>query len=223
MRPADAGAITGEKAVADYFEAAVTAYGQEDGKPQRMANWITDELFRLLYADGEGQDLRQIADTRVQPQQLAALVQMVDAREINANTGKKVLESMYKSGDDPQAVVEREGLAMVSNTDVIDAAVQEAFDNNPDELARYRGGEKKLFGFFMGQMMRATKGKADPQASPPAPARNARQLVGATLVVALSMRLATYAQSYQAEPWGIRRYLAVRKGLSTLIRFRGRP
>ena len=58
LRPADAGAITSEKAVADYFEAAVAAYGQEDGKPQRMANWITDELFRLLYADGEGQDLR---------------------------------------------------------------------------------------------------------------------------------------------------------------------
>ena len=165
LRPADAGAITSEKAVADYFEAAVDAYGQEDGKPQRMANWITDELFRLLYADGEGQDLRQIADTRVQPQQLAALVQMVDAREINANTGKKVLESMYTSGDDPQAVVEREGLAMVSNTSVIDAAVQDAFDSHPDELARYRSGEKKLFGFFMGQMMRATKGKADPQAA----------------------------------------------------------
>ena len=109
--------------------------------------------------------MRQIADTRVQPQQLAALVQMVDARQINANTGKKVLESMYTSGDDPQAVVEREGLAMVSNTSVIDAAVQATFDSNPDELARYRSGEKKLFGFFMGQMMRATKGKADPQAA----------------------------------------------------------
>ena len=130
-----------------------------------MANWITGELFRLLYADGEGQDLRQIAGTQVEPQQLAALVQMVDAREINANTGKKVLESMYRSGDDAQTVVEREGLAMVSNTSVIDAAVQAAFDDNPDELARYRAGEKKLFGFFMGQMMRATKGKADPQAA----------------------------------------------------------
>ena len=130
-----------------------------------MANWITGELFRLLYADGEGQDLRQIAGTQVEPQQLAELVQMVDAREINANTGKKVLESMYRSGDDAQTVVEREGLAMVSNTSVIDAAVQAAFDDNPDELARYRAGEKKLFGFFMGQMMRGTKGKADPQAA----------------------------------------------------------
>ena len=165
LRAEDARTITDEKAVADYFEAAVTAYGRENGNPQRMANWITGELFRLLYADGEGQDLRQIAETRVQPQQLAALVRMVDARQINVNTGKKVLESMYRSGDDPQTVVEREGLAMVSNTSVIDAAVQAAFDDNPDELARYRNGETKLFGFFMGQMMRATKGKADPQAA----------------------------------------------------------
>ncbi len=165
LRPIDARTITGEKRVADYFEAAVAAYGLENGKPQRMANWITDELFRLLYADGEGQDLRQITDTQVQPDQLAALAQMVDTRSITANTGKKVLESMYRSGDDPQAIVEREGLAMVSSTSVIDAAVQAAFDNNPDELTRYRNGEKKLFGFFMGQMMRATKGKVDPQAA----------------------------------------------------------
>ena len=166
LRPIDARTITDEKLVADYFEAAVAAYGQEDGKPQRMANWITGDLFRLLYADGEGvgKGLRQITETRVQPQQLAALVQMVDARRITANSGKKALEAMYRSGDDAQTVVEQEGLAMVSNSSVIDAAVQAAFDNNPDELARYRSGEKKLFGFFMGQMMRATKGKADPQA-----------------------------------------------------------
>ena len=165
LRPADASVITGEKAVADYFEAAVADYGSGNGNAQRMANWITGELFRLLYADGDGQDLRQIAETRARPQQLAALVRMVDARQINANTGKRVLELMHRSGDDPQTVVEREGLAMVSNASVIDAAVQAAFDNNPDELARYRNGERKLFGFFMGQMMRATKGKADPQAA----------------------------------------------------------
>ena len=145
--------------------AATEAYGREKGKPQRMANWITGELFRLLYADGDGQDLRQIGRARGRPQQMAALVQMVDAREINANTGKKALESMYRSGDDARTVVEREGLAMVVERSVIDAAVQAAFDDNPEVLARYRNGEKKLFGFFMGQMMRATKGKADPQAA----------------------------------------------------------
>ncbi len=165
LRQADARTLSAEKLVADYFEAAVAAYGRQDDRPQRIANWISGELFRLLYADGQGQDLRQIADVQVQPQQLAALLHLVDAKTITLNSGKKVLELMYRSGDDPQAIVEREELAMVSDTSIIDEAVQAAFNANQDELTRYRNGEKKLFGFFMGQVMRATKGKADPQAA----------------------------------------------------------
>jgi aspartyl-tRNA(Asn)/glutamyl-tRNA(Gln) amidotransferase subunit B len=143
----------------------VAAYGQGDGQPQRVATWMTGELFRLLYADGEGQDLRQIADIKIKPAQFAALLKLVDAKAINPNTGKKVLESMYATGDDPQAIVAREGLAMVSDTSVIDEAIQAIFTANAKELERYRGGEEKLFGFFMGQVMRATKGKADPAAA----------------------------------------------------------
>jgi aspartyl-tRNA(Asn)/glutamyl-tRNA(Gln) amidotransferase subunit B len=86
----------------------------------------------------------------------------VDAKVINPNTGKRVLETMYATGDDPQAIVAREGLAMVSDTSVIDEAIAAIFAANAAELERYRGGEEKLFGFFMGQVMRATKGKADP-------------------------------------------------------------
>ena len=84
---------------------------------------------------------------------------------INQTTGKKVLITMYESGEDPQAIVEREGLAMVSDTGVIDHEIDIVLAANPDELARYQGGEDKLFGFFMGQVMRATKGKADPNAA----------------------------------------------------------
>ena len=165
LRPIDAETLVSEKLVADFFESAVAAYGTDDGKPQRMANWLTGELFRLLYADGEGQDLRQIAQVKLTPAQLAALLTLVDDKLINANTGKKVLETMYASGDEPSAIVEREGLAMVSDTSVIDDAITAILDGNPDELARYRGGEEKIFGFFMGQVMRATKGKADPAAA----------------------------------------------------------
>ncbi|RME56283.1 MAG: Asp-tRNA(Asn)/Glu-tRNA(Gln) amidotransferase subunit GatB, partial [Caldilineae bacterium] len=164
LRPIDAQTLTGEKLVADFFEAAVAAYGVDEGRPQRMANWITGELFRLIYADGAGQDLRQIAEVKIRPEQMAALVKLVDEKVITANTGKRVLEAMYATGDDPAAIVEREGLAMVSDTSVIDEAIQAAFLANPDELARYRAGETKLFGFFMGQVMRATRGKADPGA-----------------------------------------------------------
>ncbi len=169
LRRAEAEILSDEKLVADFFEAAVAAYVGDDkqpgDKPQRMANWITGELFRLLYADGEGQDLRQIAELKVQPTQLAALLKLVDDKGINANTGKKVLGKMYESGDDPQAIVQREGLGMVSDTGAIDAIIQEILDANADAVARYRGGEEKLFGFFMGQVMKATRGKADPGAA----------------------------------------------------------
>jgi aspartyl-tRNA(Asn)/glutamyl-tRNA(Gln) amidotransferase subunit B len=109
--------------------------------------------------------LRQIAAVKIQPAQFAALLKLVDDKVINPNTGKKVLETMYATGEDPQAIVEREGLAMVSDASVIDEAIAAIFAANPTELARYRAGEEKLFGFFMGQVMRATKGKADPAAA----------------------------------------------------------
>jgi aspartyl-tRNA(Asn)/glutamyl-tRNA(Gln) amidotransferase subunit B len=165
VRPADADILTTESLVARYFEGVVAAYGDQDGKPQRAANWITGELFRLLYAGGEGQDLRQIANLRIQPEQLAELLNLIDGKQINPNTAKKVLETMYASGEDPQAIVAREGLAMVSDASVIDDAIAAIFQANAGEVARYRNGETKLFGWLMGQVMRATKGKADPDAA----------------------------------------------------------
>ncbi|MCC6167317.1 MAG: Asp-tRNA(Asn)/Glu-tRNA(Gln) amidotransferase subunit GatB [Caldilineaceae bacterium] len=165
LRPIEAATLTSEALVARFFEETVAAYGAQEGQPQRVANWIAGELFRLVYAGGEGQDLRQIANLRVQPAQLAALLKLVDDKVINPNTGKRVLEAMVATGDDPQAIVGREGLAMVSDTAVIDEAIQAIFAESAAELERYRGGETKLFGFFMGQVMRATKGKADPNAA----------------------------------------------------------
>ncbi len=165
LRPIEADTLISEALVANFFEATIAAYGDAPGQPQRAANWITGELFRLLYADGYGQDLRQIANVKVRPEQLAALLKLVDEKVVNPNTGKKVLEIMYATGDDPQSIVAREGLAMVSDTSVIDEAIAAIFAANASELERYRGGEVKLFGFFMGQVMRATKGKADPDAA----------------------------------------------------------
>ncbi len=162
VRRVDADILTSEKLVADFFEAAVAAYGTQDGQPQRMANWITGELFRLLYADGEGQDLRQIGQIQVAPAQLADLLKLLDDRAINQNSAKKVLQIMYETGDDPRAIVEREGLAIVSDTSLIDSAVREVLAKHSDEVARYKAGETKLFGFLMGQVMRSLQGKADP-------------------------------------------------------------
>ena len=165
LRRTDAELLASERLLSDYFESALATYGSAEGKAQRLANWLNGEFLRLLYADGDGTDLRQIAETRVQPRHLAALLALVDDKTVNPNTGKKILETMYATGDDPAAIIEREGLAMVSDTSVIDEAIAAIFAANADELARYRGGEEKLFGFFMGQVMRATKGKADPALS----------------------------------------------------------
>jgi aspartyl-tRNA(Asn)/glutamyl-tRNA(Gln) amidotransferase subunit B len=162
LRRSDAALLASERAVSDYFEAAVAAYGTDAGRPQRLAYWLTGELFRLIYADGEGTDLRPIAETRVRPPDLAALLRLVDDKTVNPNTAKRVLETMYATGEEPAAIVAREGLGMVSDTGVIDAAIDEIFAAGAAELARYRAGEAKLFGFFMGQVMKATKGKADP-------------------------------------------------------------
>jgi aspartyl-tRNA(Asn)/glutamyl-tRNA(Gln) amidotransferase subunit B len=165
LRQAEAAILSSEKEVAAYFEEALAAYGTGEGKPLKLATWITGELFRLINAEGEGQDLRSIGDGKVAPTQLAALLKLVDDKIINPNTAKKVLDGMYATGDAPTAIVEREGLAMVADTSVIDTAIADIFAAAAAELARYRGGEEKLFGFFMGQVMRATKGKADPAAA----------------------------------------------------------
>jgi aspartyl-tRNA(Asn)/glutamyl-tRNA(Gln) amidotransferase subunit B len=165
LRRTEAEILTSEKLVADYFEEAVLAYGRTEGQPQRLANWLITELFRLLNADGEGQDLRQIAEVKIRPAQLAALVKLVDEKVINPNTGKKILEAMYTTGADPQTIVAQQGLAMVSDLSVIDGEVNAILAANAGEVERYRNGEEKLFGFFMGQVMRATKGKADPNAA----------------------------------------------------------
>jgi aspartyl-tRNA(Asn)/glutamyl-tRNA(Gln) amidotransferase subunit B len=163
VRGVDADILTSEIQVANFFEKAVAAYGSSDDKPQRVANWITGELFRLIYAAGDAQDLRQLADLPIRPQGLASLLRLLDEKTINLNTGKKVLELMAAKGEDPDVIVKRQGWALVSDTSVIDTAIQAILDANPDELNRFRGGEEKLFGFFMGQTMRATKGQGDPQ------------------------------------------------------------
>jgi len=165
LRSGEADALVSESLVAAFFEGAVADYGEDAGRPQRMANWITGELFRLLYADGAGQDLRQIAEMPIGPEQIASLLALVDEKVINQNTGKKVLDTMYATGRDPRAIIEEQGLAMVSDAGVIDEAISQTLAAYPDELTRYREGEEKLLGFFMGQVMRATKGKADPNAT----------------------------------------------------------
>jgi len=150
---ADAGVLTSERALADYFE-RVAAKGAE---PKKAANWIMAELMRELKNDE-----RPIADCPVTPDNLAAMIEMIDAGEITGKIGKKVFIKMYETGKDPAAIIEEEGLKPLADTGEIEKICEQAIADNPKEAELFRGGKKKLMGFFVGQVMKATGGKADP-------------------------------------------------------------
>jgi aspartyl-tRNA(Asn)/glutamyl-tRNA(Gln) amidotransferase subunit B len=157
VTPDDAAILVAERAVADYFEAALAAGGQ----PQPVANFIIGELFRLMNADTISRD--QIGTINVTPEALAALLGLVDAGTINFNTAKKVLKVVYAEGGDPAQIVADRGLAQVSDEGPIKAAVEAALDTHPDEVASYLDGQEKVAGFLMGQVMRELRGKGEPQ------------------------------------------------------------
>ena len=110
-----------------------------------------------------GQDLRRISQVKVTPAKLAGLLTALTDQKVNNNTAKQVLATMFESGEEAAAIIKREGLAMVSDTSVLDKAIQEILAAHPDERQRLQDGEQKLLGFFMGQVMRIMQGKADPR------------------------------------------------------------
>jgi aspartyl-tRNA(Asn)/glutamyl-tRNA(Gln) amidotransferase subunit B len=150
----DAARLTEDIVVADYFEQAVHA---KRVAPKMIANWILSELFRHVNETG-----RDFADARVSPQALVDLLALVEAGSINANTGKRVLGQMFASGETAQAIVEREGLAQISDTGALETLVQKVLDANASEVEKYLGGKTTLLGWFVGQVMRETRGKANP-------------------------------------------------------------
>ena len=149
----EAAVITEERAVADWYEAAVRAYGN----PRQVFNWLTGEIFR--YLNEAGVDIDQL---RVTPEALAELLRLVEKGTINRNTAKIVLQEMLETGKAAPTIVEEKGLAQVSDEAALRAIVEKIVAEHPDEVARYRGGKKGLFGWFVGQVMKATRGKANP-------------------------------------------------------------
>ncbi len=165
LTPRDAAVLASDRAVAEYFEAAVGAFRNQvsrrnlvsESAPKVVANWLTGELFRLINAAGAG-----IAAIKVTPAALAELLALIAAGQINQNSAKKVLGAMFETGHPPAQVVQEMGLAQVSDTDALADAVTLALAKFPAEVARYRTGEEKLFGWLMGQVMRETRGKGNP-------------------------------------------------------------
>ncbi len=159
----NAAVLTAEVETARWFEALLLASATAQGKPpaelaKQAANWLISELFGALNKAGHA-----LEDSPVTPERGAELLALVGKGTISGSIAKQVLETMLETGDAPAAIVEREGLVQESDTGAIEAAVDEVLAANPEKLAEYRGGKDKLFGFFVGQVMRAMSGKANPQ------------------------------------------------------------
>lgn len=150
----DAQVLTSSRALADYFEAASRAFPH----PKVVSNWIMSELMRELKKD-DG----DIESCLVTPECLAELLGLIDTGVVSGKIAKTVFEEMFSTGKAPRVIVEEKGLVQVTDEGLIEAAVGEVLAGHPVEVARYRGGEEKLFGFFVGQVMRHTRGKANPQ------------------------------------------------------------
>ncbi len=150
----DAGVLCADLALARFFERAVAA-----GAPAKAAsNWIMGDLLRLLGAAS----MEMGALTTVTPESLAALLKLVEKKTINGPTAKELFNEMFEKGGDPEAMVKERGLAQVSDDSAIDAFVQAAIDANPKVVADFLGGKKAALQFLVGQVMKASRGKANP-------------------------------------------------------------
>ena len=150
----DASQLVSDRSLADYYETAA----EESGNPRATANWIRSELLRELEAKGVS-----AGQSPVPPKELAALVRLIDEGKISGKQGKDVLVEMFNSGKPAHAIIEEQGLVQVSDTGEIDALIDSVIAGNPDQLASYRAGKEALLGFFVGQVIKASKGKANPK------------------------------------------------------------
>jgi aspartyl-tRNA(Asn)/glutamyl-tRNA(Gln) amidotransferase subunit B len=150
----DATVLTAERAHVEYFFAVLEACGNA----KAACNWVTSELFGML--NKAGLDLEQ---SKVTPQALGKLIALVDNETISGKMAKTVFEEMFVSGTGPEEIIASRGLKQLTNDDEILGIIRREFDNNPTQLSGYLGGNDRLLGFFVGQVMKASGGNANPK------------------------------------------------------------
>lgn len=155
LTPYNAGVLTADVTTARWFEEMLAALPADQA--QRAANWVTSELFGALNRLGQ-----EIEDSPVSPAQAAELIRLTADGTLSGTLAKQVFEIMLETGDDPAKIVEERGLKQTSDTGAIEAEIARVLEANADKVAEYRGGKDKLFGFFVGQVMKAMAGKANP-------------------------------------------------------------
>jgi aspartyl-tRNA(Asn)/glutamyl-tRNA(Gln) amidotransferase subunit B len=154
LSPYDASVLVGEAENADFFEAV--AKGRD---AKAAANWVTGSLFGALNKAG-----LDVADSPISAAQLGGLIDLIEDATISGRIAKDVFEVMFETGRDAAAIVEEKGLTQVTDTGAIEAVIDEVMAANADKVGEFRAGKEKLFGFFVGQVMRASGGKANPAA-----------------------------------------------------------
>jgi len=150
----DAGVLTASRELAAYYEEVSR---QVPGEPKLAANWVMGELAAALNKDG-----LEVSDGKMSSARLAGLLKRISDKTISGKIAKEVFESMWAEGTDADSVIESKGLRQITDTSAIERAIEEVMAKNPGQLAEYRAGKDKLFGFFVGQVMKATQGKANP-------------------------------------------------------------
>jgi aspartyl-tRNA(Asn)/glutamyl-tRNA(Gln) amidotransferase subunit B len=150
----DATVLTTERASVEYFHQVVSA----GGNAKAACNWVTSELFGMLNKAG-----LSIEQTPVSAKDLGELIRLIETDVISGKIGKAVFEEMFTTSRDPNSIIQEKGLKQLSNDDEILAIIRAEFDGNPGQLAGYLGGNERLHGFFVGQVMKATGGQANPK------------------------------------------------------------
>ena len=151
---AEASQLVSERSLADYYESTVKA----SENARAASNWIRSELLRELESRG-----LSASDSPVPPEELGALIKLIDEGKISGKQAKNVLVAMFQTGKGALAIIQEQGLVQVSDTGEIDALIDEVIAANPDQVANYRAGKEALIGFFVGQVIKASKGKANPK------------------------------------------------------------
>ncbi|MFC2075222.1 Asp-tRNA(Asn)/Glu-tRNA(Gln) amidotransferase subunit GatB [Bdellovibrionota bacterium] len=154
LSPYDTGVLTSSRELADYYEACVAMT-----KAYKLAsNWITVELLGKLNEKG-----LEIVASPIKPGQIAELVDLIEDKTISGNIAKVVFEEMFSTGKDPSKIVDEKGLKQITDSSEIDGIIDRILEENPKQVEQYKAGKTKVFGFFVGQAMKATQGKANPE------------------------------------------------------------
>jgi aspartyl-tRNA(Asn)/glutamyl-tRNA(Gln) amidotransferase subunit B len=151
----DADILSGERALSDYFESAARAYA---GDAKRVSNWVMNDVLAMLNEGG-----LMANDLKLTPNYLADILKLMDSGKVNTPTGKSLLQKVQATGKSPAEIVESEGLGQVSDEGALRKMAEEIIAANPEQTASFRAGKETLMGWFVGQLMARTKGKADPK------------------------------------------------------------